>query len=118
MSTQGTVAFYIVKAAYMLIHHSQYFDILQRIIRFAGFVNMFLAHWRCWVFKTRGLTLGKNFLTHECYSDMVESCHEEVLQAIVFERFCPSLPLTLVFSGSNTWHHASGRTAAKEALDA
>ena len=32
---------------------------------------------------------------------MVQSCHEAVLQTIVFERFCPSLPLTLIFSGSN-----------------
>ena len=98
--TQGTVAFYVLNAAYMLIHHSQYFGILQRA-RFAGFCNMFVAHWRCWVLRTNGLTLGNNFLTKECYSDLVLSCHEAVLQMIVFKRYAPSLPLRLNLSGSN-----------------
>ena len=100
VKTQGTVAFYIVSAAYMLIHHSQYFAELQRV-RFAGFVNMYLAHWRCWVIKTGGQTLANNFLTKECYTDMVVSCHEAVFQSEVFRRFAPSLPLCLIYSGSN-----------------
>ena len=100
VKTQGTVAFYIVSAAYMLIHHSQYFGELQRV-RFAGFVNMYLGHWRCWVIKTAGQTLGDNFLTKECYTDMVVSCHEAVFQTEVFRRFAPSLPLSLIYSGSN-----------------
>jgi hypothetical protein len=98
--TQGTVAFYVLNAAYMLIHHSRYFNDLQRV-RFAGFANMFAAHWRCWVLKTPNLTLGNNFLTKECYSDLVQSCHEAVLQTIVFAMHAPSLPLGLKFSGSN-----------------
>ena len=98
--TQGTVAFYVLNAAYMLIHHSQYFGILQRA-RFAGFCNMFVAHWRCWVLRTNGLTLGNNFLTKEAYSDLVQSCHEAVLQMIVFKRYAPTLPLRLHLSGSN-----------------
>lgn len=100
IKTQGTVAFYCLCAATMLIHHSMYFGILQRV-RFAGFVNMFVAHWRCWVLKTPGLTLGDNFLTKECYSDLVQSCHEAVLQIIVFKDYAPSLPLRLDLSGSN-----------------
>ena len=98
--TQGTVVFYMVSAAYMLIHHSQYFGIQQRM-RFAGFVNQFVAHWRCWVIKTPGLNLGSNFLTKECYSDLVQSCHEAVFQSIVFSKYAPSLPLRLIYSGSN-----------------
>lgn len=62
IKTQGTVAFYILAAAYMLIHHSQFFGILQRAC-FAGYCNMFAALWRCWVIKTPGLTLGNNFLS-------------------------------------------------------
>ena len=68
--TQGTVAFYVLNTDYILIHHSQYFDILQRA-RFVGFCNMFVSHWRCWVIHTNGLTLGNNFLTKECYNDLV-----------------------------------------------
>ena len=98
--THGTVAFYVLNAAYMLIHHSRYFGDLQRV-RFAGFTNMFVAHWRCWVMKTPNLTLKNNFLTKECYSDLVLSCHEAVLQTIVFAMHAPSLPLGLKFSGSN-----------------
>ena len=98
--TQGTVAFYCLCAAYVLIHHSMYFGELQRI-RFAGYVNMFAAHWRCWVLTKPGLTLGENFLTKECYSDLVQSCHEAVLQCHVFKTYCPSLPLRLKYSGSN-----------------
>ena len=100
IKTQGTVVFYIVSAAYALIHHSQFFGELQRV-RFAGFVNQFLGHWRCWIVKTRGQTLSQNFLTKECYTDMVVSCHEAVFQTEVFRRYAPSLPLALKFSGSN-----------------
>ena len=100
IKTQGTTVFYIVAAAYMLVHHSRFFGIRQRI-RFAGFVNMFVGHWRCWVLKTPGLTLSKNFLTKECYSDLVQSCHEAVFQCIVFKKYASSLPLRLNFSGSN-----------------
>ena len=100
IKTQGTVSFYILCAAYILIHHSQYFGILQRV-RFAGFVNMFAAHWRCWVMKTAGYTLGANFLTKECYTDLIQSCHEAVFQTIVFAKYAPSLPLRLNLSGSN-----------------
>ena len=100
IKTQGTVAFYVLCAAYMLIHHSRHFGILQRI-RFCGYVNMFAAHWRCWVIRTPGLTLGNNFLTKECYSDLVQSCHEAAFQAIVFRRFAPSLPLRFHYSDSN-----------------
>jgi hypothetical protein len=100
IKTQGTTVFYIVAAAYMLIHHSHYFGIRQRI-RFAGFVNMFVAHWRCWVIKTPGLTLQKNFLTKECYSDLVQSCHEAVFTCMTFKMYASSLPLRLIYSGSN-----------------
>ena len=86
IKTQGTVAFYCLCAAYILIHHSMYFGELQRI-RFAGYVNMFAAHWRCWVLKTPRLTLGKNFLTKECYSDLIASCHEAVFQCHVFKVY-------------------------------
>ena len=98
--TQGTVVFYVLSAAYMLIHHSQHFGIQQRM-RFAGFVNKFVAHWRCWILNTSGLTLGQNFITKECYSDLVQSCHEAVFQSIVFSKYAPSLPLKLIYSGSN-----------------
>ena len=60
IKTQGTVAFYVLCAAYMLIHQSQHFGELQRV-RFAGYVNMFAAHWRCWVVITPQLTLQKKF---------------------------------------------------------
>lgn len=100
IKTQGTVVFYVVEAAYMLIHHSQFFGELQRV-RFAGFVNQYLAHWRCWVLVTPGQTLGDNFLTKECYTDMVTSCHEAIFQTEIFRMFAPSLPLALLFSGSN-----------------
>ena len=85
LRTQGTVAFYVLCAAYMLIHNSQYFGILQRA-RFAGYCNMFAGLWRLWVIKKPHLNLGTNFLTKECYSDLVQSCHEAVLQMIVFRR--------------------------------
>lgn len=85
IKTQGTVVYEIVNAAYMLIHHSQYFGELQRV-RFAGFVNMFLGHWRCWIMKTPGQTIAKNFLTKECYTDMVTSCHEAYFQTEIFRR--------------------------------
>ena len=51
--------------------------------------------------KTPGLTLDNNFLTKESYTDLVQSCHEAVLQTIVFRRFAPSLPLRLDLSGSD-----------------
>ena len=97
IKTQGTVVFYCVCAATMLIHHSMYFGILQRV-RFAGFVNMYVAHWRCWILNTPRLTLGDNFLTKEAYSDLVTACHEAVFQIIVFKLYAPSLPLTLELS--------------------
>ena len=44
---------------------------------------------------------AKKILTREAYSDLVQSCHEAVLQTIVFRIFAPSLPLRLKYSGSN-----------------
>lgn len=100
IKTQGTVAFYVLCCAYMLIHNSMYFGILQRV-RFAAYCNQFAAHWRCWVMRTPDLNLSDNFLTKEAYSDLVQSCHEAIFQIQVFAEFARSLPLGLIYSGSN-----------------
>ena len=100
LQTQGTVAFYAVAAASTLMHNSKSWGILQRV-RFASFVNTFLAVWRQRVIHTAGLTLSQNFLTSETYSDLVQNLHETVLTIMTFRDFCPGQPVGLHHSGSN-----------------
>ena len=51
--------------------------------------------------NTPGQTLGNNFLTQDCYTDMVVSCHEAVFQTEILRLFSPSLPLILIVSDSD-----------------
>ena len=100
-----------------VIHH--YIEIfaspvlpLKSRISYAGLVVKFLSVWRNYIFWEEGLTLKNNFISNQCYLDIISSCHCAVM--CYFHDAYPFQPFPIIRMGSDCcetclpiWHYAS-----------
>ena len=70
-------------------------------IRRAAYVATYLRLWRNYVKLTPGLTHQKNFLTAECFKDVLMSCHFVVLLIKYFAEKHPGVPLPMERTGTD-----------------
>jgi hypothetical protein len=59
---------------YTHMYYSKTLSMVKRV-GYAIYVIHFLRLWRMYIYGTKGLTLGRNFLTRETFQDTILSCH-------------------------------------------
>ena len=67
----------------------------------AWYVITTLRCWRLWVLKHDDLTLGRNFITRECFQDVILSCHNVILTVMAIRDLTPPRAVDLDRIGSN-----------------
>ena len=89
-----------------VIHH--YIEIfaspvlpLKSRISYAGLVVKFLSVWRNYIFWEEGLTLKNNFISNQCYLDIISSCHCAVIMICYFRDAYPNQPFPIIRMGSD-----------------
>ena len=75
VSVLGTWAYLYVAWHYIEIFFSLHASLRERI-KYAAFVVLFYCIWRNFIIRTNNLTLKRNFLTRECFQDVLLSCQE------------------------------------------
>ena len=70
-------------------------------IRRAAYVATYLRLWRQWIKLSPVLTYKKNFLTSECFKDVLMSCHFAVLLIKYFAEWHPGVPLPMERTGTD-----------------
>lgn len=99
-SVYGTWAFLNVAWHYTEIYFSLHTSLYGRV-KNAAFVALFFSIWRNWILITPGLSLKKNFLTRECFQDVLLSCHFVVILISYFRDEFPDLECALNITGTD-----------------
>ena len=84
----GTRIYLHICYLYVEIFCSLSQSLLERITNASAVAN-FLRIWRSWVHRSSSLTLKSNFITKQCYSDVILSCHAAVLHIKAARDFSP-----------------------------
>ncbi|KAK3736078.1 hypothetical protein QZH41_006891 [Actinostola sp. cb2023] len=100
ISVYGTWAFLYVAWHYTELFFSLHASLRERV-KYAAFVVIFFSLWRNWVILTDGLTLKENFLTRECFQDVLLSCHFAVILISYFRDEYPDLECPLDLTGTD-----------------
>ena len=100
ISVYGTWAFLYVAWHYTELFFSLHASLRERV-KYAAFVVIFFSLWRNWVILTDGLTLKENFLTSECFQDVLLSCHFAVILISYFRDEYPDLECPLDLTGTD-----------------
>ena len=96
----GTLTFLQVIWYYIEIFCSKKASLSERV-RYAGLVINFLGIWRNYIKDTPGMTLSKNFLSRETFTDILLSCHTAVF-LICYMRDCfPNNECMLELTGTD-----------------
>ena len=96
----GTVIFLKVMWFYIEIFGSPILPLKNRIT-YAGVVVHFLSVWRNYVFWEDGMTLKSNFISNQCYLDIIMSCHSAVMLICFFRDNYSHLSCPLSRMGSD-----------------
>ena len=99
-SVLGTRVFLQMVWYYIEIFISGKASLLQ-CIKYAAIVCHFLAIWRNFVIRTPGLTLSRNFLSRETYTDVLISAHFAVSLITYMRDEYPTSPCHLELSGTD-----------------
>ena len=70
-------------------------------VKACGFIAGYLTNWRAWVVRTPGMTLAENFITTECYLDMMISVHFAVNLFRYFRDYTDGLECPMHIVGSD-----------------
>ena len=68
-------------------------------VQYAYTVVNVLKIWRSWIHHSPDLHLNENFITCQCYTDVILSCHKAVLHIKAPRMFSPK-PIVLLKIGS------------------
>lgn len=74
---------------------------LRERIKYAAFVAIFFSLWRNWIVISNAFSLNQNFLTRECFQDVLLSCHFVVILISYFRDEHPDLECPLHLTGSD-----------------
>ncbi|KAJ7387394.1 hypothetical protein OS493_004388 [Desmophyllum pertusum] len=96
----GTWAFLYVAWHYTEIFFSLHASLRDRV-KYCAFVSVFFGLWRNWVIISDDLTLKANFLTRECFQDVLLSCHYVVILISFFRDEYPHLECPLDLTGTD-----------------
>ena len=77
---------------YVEIFCSLSLTLLERV-QYASTVVNLLIIWRSWIHHSPDLHLKENFITRQCYTDVILSCHAVVLHIKAARMFSPSHPM-------------------------
>ena len=83
VSVYGNSAFLYVTWHYIEIFFSLHAPLRERV-KYAAFVAIFFSLWRNWIFLYNAFSLKQNFLTRECFQDVLLLCH-----FVAILRGCP-----------------------------
>ena len=97
---QGTIIYLEICWLFVEVFCSMHASLLQRI-KHASTVANFLRIWRWWVYRQENLTLKENFLTRQCFQDVLLSCHAAVLLIKASRDYAWEHPVCLSMSGSD-----------------
>lgn len=100
VSVYGTWAFLYVAWHYTEIFFSLHASLRERI-KYAAFVVIFFSLWRNWILISDAFSLKQNFLTRECFQDVLLSCHFVVILISYFRDEHPDLECPLDLTGSD-----------------
>ena len=99
-SVKGTKAFLYVIFQYVEIFYSPRLSLKERI-KNAGFVTHFLSIWRNFIFWHPDYKLKDNFVSNQCYMDLLISTHCAVILICYFGYQFPHLSCPLERIGSD-----------------
>ena len=94
---KGTRVYLHICFMFVEIYCSQSLSLYMRVV-YASCVANFLRIWRWWVHRTAGLNLKDNFLTRQCYTDVLISCHSVVLHIKAAREFTPNTVRAFTYS--------------------
>ena len=97
---KGTRMYLKVCHLYVEIFCSLDKTLLQRVVASSTVAN-FMRIWRWWIYRNPNLSLTTNFLTRQCYDDVLLSCHAAVLFIIAARDYMLDQPLPLAKTGSD-----------------
>jgi len=100
LSVYGTWAFLYVAWHYTEIFFSLHASLRERV-KYASFIAIFYSIWRNWIIVTDGYCLKNNFLTRECFQDVLLSCHFAVILISYFRDEHPNLECPLHLTGTD-----------------
>ena len=100
VSVYGTWAFLYVAWHYTEIFFSLHASLRERI-KYAAFVAIFFSLWRDWILLSNAFSLKQNFLTRECFQDVLLSCHFVAILISYFRDEHPDLECPLDLTGSD-----------------
>ncbi|CAH3193253.1 unnamed protein product [Porites evermanni] len=100
VSVYGTWAFLYVAWHYTEIFFSLHASLRERI-KYAAFLAIFFSFWRNWIVISNAFSLKQNFLTRECFQDVLLSCHFVVILISYFRDEHPDLECPLHLTGSH-----------------
>ena len=100
VSVYGTLAFLYVAWHYTEIFFSLHASLRERI-KYAAFALIFFSLWRNWILISDAFSLKQNFLTRECFQDVLLSCHFVVILVSYFRDEHPDLECPLDLTGSD-----------------
>ena len=96
----GTRMYLYVFYMYIEIFFSLKLTLYERV-QYASTVANFLRIWRSWIYHSPSHSLKENFITMQCYTDVIISCHAAVLHIRAGRIFTPSEEMILSKTGSN-----------------
>ena len=100
VSVLRTWAYLYVAWHYIEIFFSLHASLRERI-KYAAFVVLLYCIWRNFIIRTNNLTLKRNFLTRECFQDVLLSCHYAVILISFFRDEYLELECPLHLTGTD-----------------
>ena len=100
VSVYGTWAFLYVAWHYAEIFFSRHASLRERV-KYAAFVAIFFSLWRNWILLSNAFSLKQNFLTRECFQDVLLSCLFVAILISYFRDEHPDLECPLDLTGSD-----------------
>jgi hypothetical protein len=96
----GTRVYLLIGWTFVEIFCSFEASLYQRVV-YASKVNNFLRIWRWWIYQSDTYNITDNFLTKQCFEDVVLSCHAAVLLIKATQDFTPEQEVCLSKCGSD-----------------